>query len=158
MSSLNPQARRRAFPYRISFEPRLSEPPRWFPALVSLGAIVVALVIGAVVIHFAGGDPWASCKHIARASFGDIGVFSDTIVKATPLILTCLACAVAFRMKLWNIGAEGQLFMGAFAASAVVLTPMLPPETPPVLMLLTMAVAGFIAGVAGRWGRLGFRD
>jgi simple sugar transport system permease protein len=53
-------------------------------------------------------------------------------------------------MKLWNIGAEGQLFVGAFAASAVVLTPMLPPETPKVLMLAAMAVAGMAAGAA--WG------
>jgi simple sugar transport system permease protein len=53
-------------------------------------------------------------------------------------------------MKLWNIGAEGQLFVGAFAASAVVLTPILPPETPAPLMLATMAVAGIIAGAL--WG------
>ena len=48
-------------------------------------------------------------------------MLSDTLVKATPLIFTGLACALAFRMRLWNIGAEGQLFMGAWGASAVVL-------------------------------------
>jgi simple sugar transport system permease protein len=57
---------------------------------------------------------------------------------------------MAFRMKLWNIGAEGQLYMGAFAASAVVLTPILPDDTPMVIMLLTMGVAGFVAGAL--WG------
>ncbi len=65
--------------------------------------------------------PWQSYVHIAEASFGDIGVLSDTIVKATPILLTALACSVAFRMKLWNIGAEGQFIMGAWGASAVVL-------------------------------------
>ncbi|MGD8793965.1 MAG: ABC transporter permease, partial [Anaerolineae bacterium] len=97
-----------------------------------------------------GGNPFRAYAHIAQASFGSVGVFSDTLVKATPIILTGLACTVAFRMKLWNIGAEGQLFVGAFAASAVVLTPILPPETPAPLMLATMAVAGIIAGAL--WG------
>jgi simple sugar transport system permease protein len=110
----------------------------------------VALILGGIVLAIVGGNPFRAYAHIARASFGSIGVFSDTLVKATPLLLTGLACAVAFRMKLWNIGAEGQLFVGAFAASAIVLTPVLPPETPKAIMLLTMAVAGFVAGAL--WG------
>src|SRR5512139_3197990 len=112
-------------PFRIRIEPRLSEPPSWYPAAVSLGAIVIALILGGILIAFAGGDPIRSYQHIAKASFGDIGVLSDTLVKATPIMLTALACALAFRMKLWNIGAEGQFIMGAFAASAIVLTPVL---------------------------------
>ncbi len=146
MSSPNLPARRSMFPYRISLEPRLTEPPRWFPAAVSLGAIVVALILGGVLIALAGGDPLRSYAHIARASFGDIGVFSDTIVKATPLILTGLACAVAFRMKLWNIGAEGQFFAGAFGASAVVLVPLLPADTSPWIFIPVMMLAGILAG------------
>jgi ABC-type uncharacterized transport system permease subunit len=134
----------------VAIEPRIEEAPRWLGPLVSVGAIVVALILGGVVLALVGGNPFRAYAHIARASFGDVGVFSDTLVKATPLILTGLACTVAFRMKLWNIGAEGQLFVGAFAASAIVLTPVLPPETPKILMLPTMAVAGFIAGAL--WG------
>ena len=80
-------------PLRIRVEPRLSEPPAWFPAAVSLGAIIVALILGGVLISFAGGDPIRSYIHIAKASFGDIGVLSDTIVKATPIILAALACS-----------------------------------------------------------------
>jgi ABC-type uncharacterized transport system permease subunit len=137
-------------PFRVRIEPRIAEVPGWLPLVVSLGAIVVALILGGIVLAIVGGNPFRAYAHIARASFGSLGVFSDTLVKATPLILTGLACTVAFRMKLWNIGAEGQLYMGAFAASAVVLTPILPAETSPVLMLLTMAVAGFIAGAI--WG------
>ncbi len=116
-------------------EPRLNEPPRWYPFAVSLGAIVIALFLGGIVIALAGGDPWRSYVHIANASFGDLGVFSDTIVKATPLILVGLACSVAFRMRLWNIGAEGQFFLGAFGASAVILIPILPPEAPGLALL-----------------------
>jgi ABC-type uncharacterized transport system permease subunit len=138
------------FPYRIQFEQRLTEVPRWFPAAVSVGAIVVALLLGAVVIAFAGGDPWRSYAHIAKASFGSLGVFSDTLVKATPLILVGLACSVAFRMKLWNIGAEGQFFLGAFGASAVVLAPLLPAETPRWIFIPVMMIAGILAGAL--WG------
>ena len=107
-----------SLPYIIQFELRLSEPPRWYPWAVSGAAIVIALIIGGIIIAIVGGDPFASYAHIARASVGSIGVFSDTLVKATPLILVGLACSLAFRMRLWNIGAEGQFFMGAFGASA----------------------------------------
>src|SRR5512142_917492 len=136
--------------YRIRLEPRLTEPPRWYSALVSLGAIVVALILGGIVITFAGGNPLASYIHIAKASFGGVGVLSDTIVKATPILLTALACAVAFRMKLWNIGAEGQFVMGAWGASAIVLFPILPAGTPRWIFIPVMILAGMAAGAV--WG------
>jgi general nucleoside transport system permease protein len=136
--------------WRIKIEPRLDEPPAWYPAAVSVGAIILALILGGILIAFAGGNPFASYAHIARASFGDIGVLSDTIVKATPIILTALACSIAFRMKLWNIGAEGQFIMGAWGASAIVLAPVLPAESPRWLFIPVMALAGMAAGAA--WG------
>jgi ABC-type uncharacterized transport system permease subunit len=142
---------KRRFPFRLQFEPRLSEPPAWYPAVVSLGAIIVALVLGGILITVAGGDALRSYAHIARASFGDIGVISDTIVKATPILLTSLACAVAFRMKLWNIGAEGQFIMGAWGASAIVLWPVLPPETSRWVFVPVMILAGMAAGAAWGW-------
>jgi ABC-type uncharacterized transport system permease subunit len=104
----------------IHLEPR-GQPPRWLSPLLTVAAVVVALVIGAVVLALVGGDPLKSYLHIVDAAFGDIGVLSDTLVKATPLILTGLACALAFRMRLWNIGAEGQFLLGAWGASFVVL-------------------------------------
>ena len=137
-------------PGDIKLEPRLEEPAGWFPAMVSLGAIVVALILGGIIIAFVGGDPLLSYAHIARASFGDVGVLSDTIVKATPIILAALACSIAFRMKLWNIGAEGQFIMGAFGASAIVLAPVLPAETSRWLFIPVMALAGMAAGAV--WG------
>lgn len=141
---------RRKLPFRIRLETRLEAPPKWYPALLSTLAIVFALLIGAAVIAMAGGDPWRSYIHIAKASFGSIGAISDTIVKATPILLTSLACSIAFRMKLWNIGAEGQFIMGAFGASAVVLTPILPADTPRWIFLTVMALAGMGFGAA--WG------
>jgi ABC-type uncharacterized transport system permease subunit len=140
----------RGLPFRIRVEPRIEDVPRWLPLLVSIGAILLALVVGGIVLVIVGGDPFRTYAHLAKASFGSWGVFSDTLVKAIPLILVGLACSLAFRMRLWNIGAEGQFFIGAFAASAIVLTPVLHAETPKALMLLTMAVAGFIGGAL--WG------
>jgi ABC-type uncharacterized transport system permease subunit len=141
---------KKRFPLRIHLEQRLEEPPRWYPAAVSLGAIFIALVIGGILIALAGGNPIASYIHIAEASFGSIGVLSDTIVKATPILLTSLACSVAFRMRLWNIGAEGQFIMGAFGASAIVLTPVLPGNTSPWIFIPVMILAGMLAGAL--WG------
>jgi ABC-type uncharacterized transport system permease subunit len=137
-------------PFQVKVESRIEEVPRWLPLVVSLGAIVLALILGGVVLALVGGNPFLTYIHIAKASFGGWGVFSDTLVKATPILLTGLACTVAFRMKLWNIGAEGQLILGAFAASAVVLAPLLPANTPKAIMLLTMAIAGIVAGAL--WG------
>lgn len=145
-----PKSTRKGLPFRIKFEQRLHEPPRWYPVAVSLGAVILALVLGGVVIAMSGGNPLRSYAHIARASFGSLGVFSDTLVKATPLIMVGLACSIAFRMRLWNIGAEGQFYLGAFGASLVVLTPILPEDTSPFIFIPVMIILGMIAGAA--WG------
>jgi len=136
--------------WRIKLEPRLDEPSAMLSLAVTLGAVVLALILGGVVIAAVGGDPIVSYAYIAKASFGDTGVLSDTIVKATPIILTALACSIAFRMKLWNIGAEGQFIMGAWGASAIVLTHMLPDDSSRWVFIPIMAVAGMATGAA--WG------
>jgi simple sugar transport system permease protein len=74
------------------------------------------------------------------------GPISDTLVKASPILLTGLACILAFRMKLWNIGADGQMFFGAWAATAVAVF-LLPKSTDRVVMLAVMALAGLAAGL-----------
>jgi len=143
-------SRPRRFPFRIIVEKRLHPVPAWYSFWISFLAVFVALLIGAVVIIFAGGNPWQSYAHIASASFGSIGVFSDTLVKAIPLMLVGLACSLAFRMRLWNIGAEGQFYLGAFGASVVVLLPILPETAPRWLFILVMITAGMLCGAL--WG------
>lgn len=145
----SPARRSWRFPIEVRLEPR-GAPPRWLGWAVTLSAVTVGLLLGAVVLKVAGGDPWRSYAYMVRAAFGEVGVISDTLVKATPLILLASGLCLAFTMKLWNIGAEGQFFLGAFGASAVVLTPMLPPETPPWLMIPAMVVMGMLAGAV--WG------
>ena len=142
--------RRSSLPFKVQFEPRLAL-PRWLPITVSLGAIVMALLLGAVALRFSGiTNPFGAYASIARELFGTWGGISDVLVQATPLILVGLACSVAFSMKLWNIGAEGQFFIGAFAASAIVLAPVLPAETPGWIFIPVMMIAGFIGGAL--WG------
>jgi simple sugar transport system permease protein len=139
----------RGLPWALRLESRL-ETPRWLSPALTIGALVVALLISAVILAVVGANPVKVYLHIVSSSLGSPGAISDTLVKATPLILTGLACALAFRMRLWNIGAEGQLLMGAWAASAVVLAPLLPAGTPAVIVLPVMLVAGFLGGAA--WG------
>jgi simple sugar transport system permease protein len=136
-------------PFTIRVEPRL-DLPNWLPPVVSVVAILIALVLGGLVLVFVGGDPIATYAHIGKAAFGDLGVFSDTLVAATPLIFVGLACSMAFRMKLWNIGAEGQFYLGALCASAVVLSGLVSDDTPRLLVLVLMAIAGIIGGAI--WG------
>jgi simple sugar transport system permease protein len=130
-------------------EPR-TDTPRWFSAVMTVASVVFALVLSGIIIWLVGGDPIRSFGHIVVAAFGSIGVLSDTLVKATPLILTGLACALAFRMHLWNIGAEGQFMLGAWGASAIVLAPILPVGTPAIVVIPAMMLAGAVAG--GIWG------
>ncbi len=136
-------------PVTIRAERRL-ETPRWLPVATLAIGLLVALLISGTLIALIGGDPFLVLRHIINAAFGSLGVLSDTLVKATPLMFTGLACAVAFRMRLWNIGAEGQLFLGAWGASAVVLIPLLPPGVSPFVIIPVMLVAGILAGAL--WG------
>ena len=138
-------------PVEVRLERRL-EVPRWLGGATTGGAIVVALGLSALIIALVGGDPIKTYVHIVTAAFGGPGVISDTLVTATPLILTGVACALAFRMHLWNIGAEGQFFVGAWGASAVVLVPLLPASTPGIVVIPAMMLAGFLCGAL--WGSI----
>ena len=89
------------------------------PILPSVLAIVVALAVSAVVVVVAGGDPVAAFGALVDGAFGSLDGLSEVLVKACPLLLTGLAVAVAFQAGVWNIGAEGQLLIGALAMAAL---------------------------------------
>lgn len=110
---------------------------------VSMAAGLAALLLVAIPVLFAGGSPLEAYGLMIQGAFGSMFALSETLNRATPLILTGLAAAVAFRAKLWNIGAEGQLYMGALAAVLVGSGLM---QLPPALMLPTVMIAGFLAG------------
>jgi simple sugar transport system permease protein len=116
---------------------------------IPIGAIVVTLLLSAVPILLAGGHLWKSYFYLFYGALGTRYNLLETFVKASPLILTGLAVAFAFRAKFWNIGAEGQLLAGALTATVfgVHLGAI-----PPALVLPITIVAGFLAG--GIWASI----
>ncbi|MBC7195986.1 MAG: ABC transporter permease [Deferribacterales bacterium] len=89
--------------------------------LTTLLSIFIALLISGIFLTFADINPISAYKDMLIESVGSVYGITETLVKTTPLIFCGLGVAVAFRMHLWNIGAEGQLYMGAFGASLVAL-------------------------------------
>lgn len=102
----------------IRFERRLDAPPWWLAAGTPLVAAIVALLVAALVLVIFGYDPVTTYRSMARASLTSSSAWSATFVAATPLLFTGLAAGFAFRMKAWNIGGEGQLYIGAACAAA----------------------------------------
>ena len=137
-------------PFKLHIEKRSEDFPNWLPIATSVGAVISAFIFSGIVLKIAGGQPLRVLGFFFSATFGSWGVFSDTLVKATPLILIGLACSLAFKMKMWNIGAEGQFYMGAFFASLVVLVPLVPPESPKWVVLSSMVLMGMLGGAL--WG------
>ncbi|MCL4262149.1 MAG: ABC transporter permease [Anaerolineae bacterium] len=142
--------RKFSLPYTLSMEKRVEDIPRWLPAATSIGSVIIAFLIAGIILKQIGGQPLVVLRFFFQATFGSWAVISDTLVKATPLILVGLGCTVAFKMKLWNIGAEGQFYMGAFFASLVVLLPMVSADASRWTVIPLMMVMGMIGGAL--WG------
>ncbi|OOY26991.1 ABC transporter permease [Thioclava sp. L04-15] len=109
------------------------------PVLAIVGSFLVASLLALI----AGGNPFAVFGAIIKGAVGSKFALLETLNRATPLIFTGLAVAVAFRAKLWNIGAEAQLYAGA-VVTAVLGTGML--QWPVALLLPTIAVLSMLAG------------
>ncbi|HUV07819.1 MAG TPA: ABC transporter permease, partial [Spirochaetia bacterium] len=118
----------------------------WARVVIPIVAIVVTLILSAVPILFAGGDLWKSYYFLFYGALGTRFNLLETCVKASPLILTGLAVALAFRARFWNIGAEGQLLAGALVATWIGIYGT---WIPPFLLLPVIITAGFCAG--GIW-------
>lgn len=135
---------------KFKLEKRL-ERSRLAEWLVPILSLLAALLLGAVILALAGANPWETYRAMFVGAFGSTYAFSETLVKAIPLMICGLAVSVAFRMLFWNIGAEGQLAMGGFAAAGVALfLPQYAPNMPSWLLLLAMGLAGFAMGAL--WG------
>ncbi|MBU7006213.1 ABC transporter permease [Phosphitispora fastidiosa] len=115
--------------------------------LVPVISILGALLSGSLFLLATGYNPVEIYVTMLSGAFGSAYGLSETVVKAIPLLLCGLAVSVAFRMQLWNIGAEGQLYMGAVAASGVAL---FYGEGSRIGVLALMFLAAVAAG--GIWG------
>lgn len=108
--------------------------------------LLVAMAAGSVLILCYGQSPARVYGAMFAGTWGDLHGFGQTLFKTTPLIFTGLAVAVAFRVGLFNIGAEGQLTVGIFATAVV--GAALPPGAPALVAVPLCVASGFVAGAA----------
>ena len=101
----------------IRIERRLTQ-PKWLLVAVPVGSIVVAFGVMTVVLLGTHHPPLHTFARLLSSGFGSTQALNDTLIATTPLIFTGLCAAVAFRMQLFNIGGEGQLYAGAVLGAA----------------------------------------
>ena len=118
---------------------------RLAPVTVPLYAVLVAVVVGSVVILLAGANPVEAYGALFEGAFGTPERIAQTLARSTPFIIASLAVAFAFKAGLFNIGAEGQLIVGA-TAGAWVGTWGLVEGTPTVLAVALLLGVGTLAG------------
>ncbi len=109
-------------------------------------AILLSIVCAGLILVIFGLNPVNVFKAIVEGALGTDLRIKQTIIKAVPLVITSLGILVAFKMRFWNIGGEGQIVIGAMAAAFIALNI---DGVPKPVMLLLMAVAAMIAG--GLW-------
>ena len=123
-------------------------------AIRPLLAVVLGLFVGILTTVATGEKPWHVFTVLVKGAFGTPYDFGMTLFYTTPLLFTGLSVAFAFRAGLFNIGAEGQLTMGALAAAATgLLLPNLPWPVAPVLAALAALVVGGFWGFIAGWLR-----
>jgi simple sugar transport system permease protein len=125
-------------------EPRLHIPAA-LRILAPVGAVAASLALCALLVAWTGAPVLRAYGLVLEGALGSRFALTETLTRATPLILTGLAAAVAFRARLWNIGAEGQLYMGALVAVALGGGLL---ELPVWLLLPLVLLAGAAAGGA----------
>jgi len=107
---------RRGIGMRLERRPRTS---RAALAVAPVGAVLFTMAVSALLVLWAGAPVGRTYALLLSGGFGSVFAWSETLTRAIPLILTGLSATVAFKARLFNIGAEGQLYAGALAAIAV---------------------------------------
>jgi simple sugar transport system permease protein len=121
----------------------------WYTVMLPLLAVLLALAAGGLILLVTGYDPLQAYAAMWEGVFGSTRNFSEVLLKATPLIFTGMGIAVAFRCGVWNIGAEGQFYAGAVAATWVGVHGG---SLPGVVLAPAVLLAGFIGG--GFWAAI----
>jgi ABC-type uncharacterized transport system permease subunit len=128
----------------IKIERRLAQ-PRWLSVAVPIGSIAFSFLVMALVLLTTSHDPIHTYHRLFNAAFVGSPAWTATLMTGTPLLFTGLAAAIAFRMQLFNIGAEGQLYLGALCSLGIAI--WLGPGVPTAVTILMMCVCG-AAGAA----------
>lgn len=131
---------------RLKFEPRLDDPVL-LSFLIPLAAVIFGLFAGGILFYSLGVDPFEAYWAVIYGAFGSIYGVSEIVTKAIPIMLTALAGLICYKMLIWNIGAEGQLCMGAIATVAAV---RYIPIDNWAAMFIIMSLSAALAG--GLWG------
>ena len=113
--------------------------------VIPLAGVALACVLWSLLLTSVGGSPLKALQMLATSMFGSTWGVRETLVKAAPLALCASGIALAASMNLWNIGAEGQIYVGALAGSWVALSF---PDLPAWLMMPGLLLAGGLAGAA----------
>lgn len=121
---------------------RRAEANPFYEVVCRIVSVILALLVAGAVIKITGMSPLLMLQKALKSTLGSSYGLQQALVLATPLIFCGLSVAVGLRMNLWNIGAEGQLFIGAWATTWVGL--FIP--GPPALILPLMVIAGALAG------------
>jgi simple sugar transport system permease protein len=129
-------------PFRI--ERRLKQ-PWWLSVLVPAVSLLLAFGVMTIVLLATHHPPGPTFRRLLESAFGSRTAIEASLVSATPLAFTGLCAAVAFRMNLFNIGGEGQLYAGAVTGAAAAL---LLGGAPGPVTIVAMIVAGAAGGAA----------
>ncbi|PSB18491.1 ABC transporter permease [Phormidesmis priestleyi ULC007] len=105
---------------------------------------LLALLLGAVLLQLSGANPLQAYGVMLAGAFGGGRQLTETLLRATPLLIIGLGMTIAFRCRVWNIGAEGQYYIGALCGSVVALAL---PDLGPGLLIPLMFMAGILGGV-----------
>jgi simple sugar transport system permease protein len=131
----------------LAFLVRVRNNPIFISALIPIGAIVSALLIGAVMLLFLRANPLQAYAALIGGALGDVSGLTQSAVKATPLLLVGLGIVIAFRASVINIGGEGQIIAGALLGTWFALAFR---TWPGWLLIPTTLLAGFFGGMV--WG------
>jgi simple sugar transport system permease protein len=113
-------------------------------------SVILSLVVGGILLILSGRDPVEAYRSLYYGAFGTTDRFTETLVKATPLLLIAVSVSISFRCQYWNIGAEGQMLIGAIFSTWVALNIT---GLPTLLHLILAFLAGALGGAL--WSLIG---
>ncbi len=131
----------------IQWVPR-NEQRLWKKTIILLSCLLAGILLSSLVFLLVKSSPLVALQKIFMGSFGSMYGLKETITKAIPLLLIATGLTVAFRARCWNIGAEGQLLLGAIGATWIALR--WGPDFSAVIIVPAMMLSGFIFGAL--WG------
>ncbi len=119
-------------------------PAGWVSVGAPILGAVVGLLIGAVLIWITGANPVDAYVIMFKGAFGGQRQITETLLKTCPILLTSLGMTVAFRARVWNIGGEGQYYMGALLGGLVALYLF---DLPQPVLWVCLLLAGMLGGI-----------